>query len=99
MGALRIQKNCLLAAVTFFWIGVEQPASADISLADYAVNLDGVVSQTLPAGSIFDTSSGLGSVQILFTAAGIHTGLFFVDHEMSESLNGFDNEIGTAVGA
>ncbi|MBL9139839.1 MAG: hypothetical protein JNK85_28470 [Verrucomicrobiales bacterium] len=74
---------------------------ADISLFDYAFQQDGVVETApaaLPAGSVFDLAAGLGKVQMTFAGDGPHSALFFVDHELSESVNTFFNEVGFASG-
>ena len=52
----------------------------------------------MPAGSVFDTSTGLGNLRLDFTGAGQHTGYAFFDHELSEAVNGFSNELGTVAG-
>lgn len=79
-----------LAPVTF----------ADVALFEYRINRDGVLGTTLPAGSTFDTTTGLGALTLTFDTAGLHYGGLYVDHELSEALNTFFNEIGTtSVGA
>lgn len=74
---------------------------ADIALFEWGLNLNGVVTGTgdpLPPGSTLDTGTGLGSVQLLFTGAGAHSGILFVDHELSEVENTFFNELGEVSG-
>lgn len=76
--------------------------AAVLSLFDYAFNLDGVfTANALPTGvngAAFDTSTGLGSVQVSVATPGVHYVGMFVDHEMDENLNGFSNETGAGVG-
>jgi hypothetical protein len=73
-----------------------------VSMFDYALNLDGVLTaNAFPArvnGAAFDTSTGLGSVQVSVATPGVHYVGMFVDHEVDETLNGFSNETGTTVG-
>lgn len=72
--------------------------AADIALFEYQLNQDGSISTVIPAGSSFDTATGLGTIQMTFTGAGPHQGLLFVDHELSETVNTFFNEVGEASG-
>jgi hypothetical protein len=78
-------------------------AFADVGLFEWGINKDGVITgigDPLPAGSTFDESTGLGTVRLSFTTAGVHSGVLFVDHELSEAANTFFNELGTtSVGA
>lgn len=79
--------------------GLAGNARADISLFEYALNVDGTVGTTLPAGSTFDISSGLGTVQFSFSSPGAHSAFLFVDHELSETVNTFFNEVGSTSGS
>src|SRR5262245_35175251 len=88
----------LLGAFIFVWGGVVE-TKADISLAEFALNKDGAISTgTVPPGSFFDTSTGLGLLRLDFTGVGVHKGFAFLDHEMSEPVNTFFNELGAASG-
>jgi hypothetical protein len=72
---------------------------AEVALFEFGLNQDGVVSSVLPPGSVFDTATGLGSIDMNFSGAGSHFGLLFVDHEMSEGVNTWFNELGqTSIG-
>jgi hypothetical protein len=85
-----------LAGASFLAPGV----LADVSLFEYLINRDGALGTTLPAGSTFDTATGLGALTLTFDTVGPHYGGLFVDHELSEALNTFFNETGaTGVGA
>lgn len=74
---------------------------ANIKLIEWGINQDSVISGTgnpLPPASTFDTGTGLGIVRLTFAGAGLHSGIFFVDHDMSEAVNSFFNELGEANG-
>lgn len=47
----------------------------------------------------FDTPGGFGTTSVTISGAGSHFVGFFVDHELDEALNGFDNENGSAIGS
>lgn len=80
---------------------------ATITLAEYAFNMDGVVSNptigdVVPAAvniSGFNTATGLGTITVTMGGVGAHGFSLFLDHEIVEDLNTFFNEIGTASGA
>lgn len=75
---------------------------AEVALFDYAFIRDSIVEVAptpLPVGSLFDTSTGLGHVQMTFAGEGPHSALLFVDHEFSEADNTFFNELGSVSGA
>lgn len=78
-------------------------AKADVSLFELGINRDGVISTVpgdpLPAGSVFDTTTGLGHIRLVFATAGPHSGVLYVDHELSEAVNTFFNELGSVSGA
>lgn len=84
-------------------LAVPSASAAVISLFDYALNLDGVVTAAaFPPGANgagFDTSTGLGSVQVTLAGVGVHYVGMFADHEIDEAVNTFFNETGSAVGA
>lgn len=88
----RLGAGCALIA------GVECGYGVDIGLFEFALNQNGVVSTTLPAGSSFDAATGLGSIRMPFSGAGSHHCLLFVDHELSETVNTFFNELGATSG-
>ncbi|NNJ94666.1 MAG: PEP-CTERM sorting domain-containing protein [Halobacteria archaeon] len=77
-----------------------------IDLAEWAVNIDGVVSDPtlgdpIPAEvdvSLFDDITGLGSISITITGAGAHSFDAFFDHEFDEATNTFFNESGAVNG-
>jgi len=83
------------------------PAYADISLFDWTVNIDGVVSEIslgdpIPSGmdiGLFDDLTGLGTIEVTVSGPGDHFVGLFVDHELSEATNTFFNETGSASGA
>jgi hypothetical protein len=70
----------------------------------YAFHIDGInygPSDALPAGinvSGFDTTTGLGTVAIKVTGAGVHTLGLFIDPDLDAPVNTFFNEIGTVQG-
>lgn len=75
---------------------------ADVGLFEWGINKDGVITgvgDPLPAGSTFDTTTGLGTVRLSFTGAGVHSGVLYINHELSENVNTFFNELGTTLGA
>lgn len=77
------------------------PAFGDFELFEWSINQNGIVTSIfdpLPAGSLFDTTTGLGSIELVFSGAGAHSGILYVDHEISEQFNTFFNELGAAVG-
>jgi hypothetical protein len=82
-------------------------AAADISLNEYAFNIDGTVSDitlgdALPAGvnvAGFDDVTGIGTVTVTVSGAGSHYVSMFVDHDITEQFyNPFDNEYGVVNG-
>jgi len=83
------------------------PAQALITLFDYGYNIDGAVSvptlgDAVPGAadeSLWDDTSGLGTITVTIGAAGGHSVLLFVDHEIDEATNGFTNETGAISGA
>lgn len=80
-----------------------QASAAVISLFDYAFNINGVVTESAaPAGvnvGGFDTSTGLGAINVSLTGAGSHYVGLFVDHEIDEAINTWFNEFGGTSGA
>jgi len=80
-----------------------QASAAVIDLFDYAFNIDGTVTnQAAPAGvnvGGFDTSTGLGTINVTRSGVGSHYVGLFVDHEIDEAINTFFNESGSTSGA
>jgi len=84
------------------------PASAEIALFEFGLNLDGTVYDSLSGpltlpGSVnaaaFDFATGLGTITITTTAVGPHNFAVFLDHEIDETDNTFFNEYGAQSGA
>jgi hypothetical protein len=95
----------LLIALVLLLVFAAPRASADIALFDWALNLNGVLytpgGPPLPGtvdASGFNFTTGLGTITITVTSAGVNNLGLFVDHEMSESVNTFFNEVGSAAG-
>ena len=72
-------------------------AWADAVLFDYAFNIDGVVSR--PTLTNFDPLSGVATYSVGIAGPGAHNIGAFFDYELSETVNTYFNEYGTAVGA
>ncbi len=68
--------------------------AGEISLFEYAINRDFVISIDPPPPPTFDAITGLGSIRMIFTELGPHYAALFVDHELSETENTFFNELG-----
>jgi hypothetical protein len=81
---------------------VSGASSAPIVLAEYAFNIDGIVTNgSTPLevnGAGFDFNTGLGSITVTLSGAGAHYVILFVDHEIDEALNTFFNEFGAVNG-
>jgi hypothetical protein len=78
-------------------------ATGAIDLWGFGLNLDGTLSYAggLPAAvnaSGFDFTTGLGSVTVTITGAGLHHLDLFVDPEMDEATNTYFNEKGNVAG-
>ena len=90
------------------WAGAALLAMSSLSvqavpvLAEYGFNIDGTVtSDAAPTGvdiGAFNTATGLGSINITITGAGLHTFDAFFDHEIDQTTNTFFNESGAASG-
>jgi hypothetical protein len=82
------------------------PVQAGPVLFQWAINQDGVVSDSLagdpvPSGwnlAAFDTFTGLGTITASITGAGDHNILVFLDIEIDEAINTFFNEFGSPGG-
>ena len=83
------------------------PASADISLFDWAFNINDAVSEaswgdpfpTEADVSLFNDVTGLGTIAVTVTGPGAHDVRLFVDHELSEATTTFfTNEYGATSG-
>jgi len=107
-GFVMMKKKLVLPAVFMLICGMlGTSANADMALYDWAVNIDGTVSEIglggdpVPAEvdvSLFDVFTGLGTITVTL-GAGTHSVDLFVDHELSESINTYYNETGAAFGA
>ena len=81
--------------------------AAVIGLAEYAFNVDGIVSDItygdpVPAGidlGMFDETTGLGTVKFTLSNAGTHYFAAFFDHEIDEVANTYYNETGASTGS
>lgn len=80
-----------------------QASAAVISLFDYAFNINGTVTSQAAPGGVnvggFDTSTGLGTINVTVSGAGNKYVALFVDHEIDEETNTFYNENGSTAGA
>ena len=80
------------------------PAVAEISLYDWAFNINGslaIYGEALPGvvdASGFDFDEGLGTLTVTLSGPGDYYVGLFVDHEMIEFGNTLSNEYGEAVG-
>ena len=89
-----------IAVLSLLFGGV---AHADIVLFDYSFNIDGSLTEGAfgdpTPGNVDDTAfdyfTGLGTIDMTITGAGLHSVLLFVDHEIDEAINTFFNEYGT----
>ncbi|HRD94880.1 MAG TPA: PEP-CTERM sorting domain-containing protein [Rubrivivax sp.] len=95
-----LQRSILAGALGL--VTAIQVQAGEVSLFDFAFNIDGVVtSQASPAGvSIagFDTGTGLGTITVSLGGVGPHYVGLFVDHEIDETTNTFFNEHGATSG-
>lgn len=95
-----------LAVLTILLAVSATPASADIALFEFALNIDGTVYDSLAGDSLpaqidtsgFDLATGLGSITITAVGAGPHYVAAYFDHEIDETANTFFNESGEPVG-
>jgi hypothetical protein len=106
-GGVRVKKLGIIILAVMLVGSVAAPASAAIiDLFEYAINIDGVVSNItggdpVPAGvnvAGFDGVTGLGSITVTL-GGGMHYVGLFVDHEIDEGTNTFFNEYGGSAGA
>lgn len=107
----RLQRSALVGCAVLMAVVQIQAAPLNISLAEYAFNIDGAVSDYLPPASppaappggvnlaAFDTTTGLGTVSIRVSGAGSHHVGLFLDHEIDEAFNTFFNEYGGTSGS
>ncbi len=91
-------------------LGLATPAAsaANISLAEFAFNVDGTMNDFLPPSSFtslsgfdlsgFDLTTGLGTIQASISGAGAHSLFSFFDPDIDVALNSFFNELGSATG-
>jgi len=84
-----------------FWVCSAE--SAVVDLVEYAFNVDGVISNNSAPGSVnlasFDTTTGLGMIQVTMSGTGAHYVGLFVDHEIDAATNTSSNEYGSTSGA
>jgi hypothetical protein len=80
-------------------------AATEITLFDWAFNLDGAIYTPPPGGlpanvnaAAFDFATGLGTITITISGAGSHSVIAFFDHEIDELVNTFFNELGSVAG-
>jgi hypothetical protein len=84
-----------------------QTQAAVFTLAEYAFNMDGTVTNGSSPGGVnsagFDsaigTGTGLGSISVVVSGAGSHYLSLFIDHEIDEAANTFYNERGSSSGS
>ena len=86
----------------FVAFGGSAASAADITLFEWAINVDGTVSN-LPLDprfdfSGFDTSTGLGTITATL-GAGNHYVAAYLDHEINEGYNTWSNEYGSISGS
>jgi len=77
------------------------PSFATVMLFDSAFNIDGTTlsaSDPVINTNAFDSISGLGSIDVTISSAGVHTFDVFFDHEIDEPINTFFNENGAFFG-
>jgi len=72
--------------------------AASIDLVEWAMNVDGVIDNSVANIDDFDLATGLGTVSTKVTGAGDHFVGFFFDHEIIEQGNSYFNESGSANG-
>ena len=80
-------------------------ATPTVDLYEFDINIDGVSSyikpggEAVPAGvdvSLFDMSTGLGSISATFSGAGTHNLTVFFDHDIGSQ--SYSNEVGSTSG-
>ena len=74
------------------------PPAPVISLYDYGVNIDSVVTKPLAVPGL-DLTTGLGVASFTVSGAGSHYVSLFVDHEIDEAINTYYNEYGSQSGS
>lgn len=92
----RFDRLVILAALVS---GPVSAQAANIALFELGILKDEVVVSDVPSGGSFDPVTGLGSIMMSFSTPGSHQGGVYVDHELSESLNTFFNELGSVHGS
>lgn len=104
-------RSMLIGAAALFAAVQTLAAPFSFSLAEYAFNINGAVSDYLPPSSPpaappggvslagFDPLTGLGTVSVTFSGAGSHYIALFLDHEIDETGNTFFNEYGSSSGS
>jgi PEP-CTERM putative exosortase interaction domain len=93
----------LFMAIVFTGVMATGVKAATIDLHDYEYNIDGVLADPILFGdpvpaeadeTIFNSTTGLGTIGITLTGAGNHFVGLYVDHEIVETFNTFFNETG-----
>ena len=96
-----------LLAASVLSAGALASHAATLTLADYAVRIDGSTAfptrgEALPAGvsvTSFDAATGLGGIAILIRTPGAHSVGVFMDHDIDQATNTFFNEFGAKSGS
>jgi len=99
-------KSKILASFTLVLMVASGSAqSAVITLFDWALNIDGVITTSadpLPSSvnaAGFDFTTGLGNLSVTHGGVGTHTVDLFVDHEIDSAVNLWFNEVGSITSA
>lgn len=101
-----MSRRFIVVLAALVWLGVAPAANAGPLLFEWAVNQDGVVSDSLAGdplpgnwnGAAFDFVTGLGTLTATITGVGPHSVRLFLDIEIDETLNTFFNEYGEVSG-
>ncbi|MBL8350571.1 MAG: PEP-CTERM sorting domain-containing protein [Burkholderiaceae bacterium] len=101
----RLHRALVIGAAALL-LSAQAPA-AIVSLAEYALNIDGSVANISVGDAVpveadvsaFDASTGLGRITVRISGTGSHYVALFVDHDIDVGANGFDNELASISGA
>ncbi len=99
---MKISKLAVGALASLFMLASVSTKAAEISLFDWAFNVDGVTYEdsfgdVMPTTGSLD-NSGLGTLNIEITSAGSYNIVAFFDFEIDEASNTFFNEYGDTFG-
>ena len=102
-----MRKLGILVAALLVVAAWTAPGQATPELFEYALNLDGVVSNITLGDAVpaevnsagFNATTGLGNLSITVSGAGAHYVALFVDHDVAAETNTFLNEFGAVSGA